>query len=189
MDPRRASRTVSDPKIRQVGFFAPPPDRSFSGPPDPISTSTPNPAAATTTTAAANTSSPPPISDLSPSGNSLSPVMIPPPRHSSDTTHRPVPFPPVSPLRRDTLSLTVGSYNNNNNNIISSSPTASFYDESKGITVKVSPTPAASSFPGGGFDLTAVKASSVPASGLTTVSVVKTLPPGFTGISKIRFPN
>ncbi|KAK4602206.1 hypothetical protein RGQ29_011308 [Quercus rubra] len=180
MDPRRASRTVSDPKIRQVGFFAPPPDRSFSGPPDPISTSTPNPAAATTTAAAANTSSPPPISDLSPSGNSLSPVMIPPPRHSSDTTHRPVPFPPVSPLRRDTLSLTVGSYNNNNNNIISSSPTASFYDESKGITVKVSPTPAASSFPGGGFDLTAVKASSVPASGLTTVSVVKTLPPGFT---------
>ncbi|KAK7838561.1 translation initiation factor eIF2B subunit delta [Quercus suber] len=153
MDPRRASRTVSDPKIRQVGFFAPSPDRSFSGPPDPISTSTstPNPAAA-------NTSSPPPISDLSPSGNSLSPVMIPPPRHSSDTTYRPVPFPPASPLRRDTLSLTVGSYNNNNI-IISSSPTASFYDESKGITVK---------------------ASSVPASGLTTVSVVKTLPPGFT---------
>nr|POF09581.1 isoform 3 of translation initiation factor eif-2b subunit delta [Quercus suber] len=84
--------------------------------------------------------------------------MIPPPRHSSDTTYRPVPFPPASPLRRDTLSLTVGSYNNNNI-IISSSPTASFYDESKGITVK---------------------ASSVPASGLTTVSVVKTLPPGFT---------
>ncbi|KAM4123860.1 hypothetical protein ACB094_01G188400 [Castanea mollissima] len=148
MDSRRASRTVSDPKIRQVGFFAPPPDRSFSGPPDPISTSTPNPA---TTTAAANSPSSPPISDLSPTGNSLPPVMIPPPRHSSDTTHRLVP----SPLRRDTLSLTVGSNNNNNNINISSSPS-------------------------GGFDLTAVKASSVPASGLTTVSVLKTLPPGFT---------
>ncbi|KAL0015260.1 hypothetical protein SO802_002329 [Lithocarpus litseifolius] len=149
MDPRRASRTVSDPKIRQVGFFAPPPDRSLSGPPDPVSTSTPNPA---------NAPSSPPISDLSPSGTSLSPVMIPPPRHSSDTTHRPAPFPPASPLRRDTLSLTVGSYNNN---IISSSPTASFYDESKGISVKVSPTSAASSFPGGGFDLTAVKAKTI----------------------------
>ncbi|KAM4131634.1 hypothetical protein ACJW30_01G190000 [Castanea mollissima] len=148
MDSRRASRTVSDPKIRQVGFFAPPPDRSFSGPPDPISTSTPNPA---TTTTAANSPSSPPISDLSPTGNSLPPVMIPPPRHSSDTTHRLVP----SPLRRDTLSLTVGSNNNNNNINISSSPS-------------------------GGFDLTAVKASSVPASGLTTVSVLKTLPPGFT---------
>lgn len=40
---------------------------------------------------------------------------------------------------------------------------------------------AASSFPGGGFDLSAVKASSVPASGLTTVSVVN-LPPGIVGM-------
>ncbi|KAL0430362.1 UNVERIFIED_CONTAM: Translation initiation factor eIF-2B subunit delta [Sesamum radiatum] len=37
MDPRRVSRTVSDPKVRHVGFFAPPapPERSQSGPPTP----------------------------------------------------------------------------------------------------------------------------------------------------------
>lgn len=40
---------------------------------------------------------------------------------------------------------------------------------------------AASSFPGGGFDMTAVKASSVPVSGLTTVSVLN-LPPGIAGM-------
>lgn len=56
---------------------------------------------------------------------------------------------------------------------------AEFADDARGSSVKVAA--ASSSFPSGGFDLTAVKASSVPASGLTTVSVVKTLPPGITG--------
>ncbi|KAL8546172.1 hypothetical protein ACS0TY_006043 [Phlomoides rotata] len=99
MDPRRVPRTVSDPKVRQVGFFAPvgPPDRSQSGPPDPISTS-------------------PPVSQISPSGNSLSPVMIPPPRHQSTDIPRHFnhPPPPLSALRAhraNDSSIPVGSYN------------------------------------------------------------------------------
>ncbi|XP_016555998.2 translation initiation factor eIF-2B subunit delta isoform X2 [Capsicum annuum] len=87
MDSRRVPRTVSDPKVRQVGFFAPP-DRSQSGPQIPYSSS-------------------PPISEISPSGNSLSPVMIPPPRHLAAAGN--LPPPPLSPLHRD--SIPVGSYN------------------------------------------------------------------------------
>ncbi|KAE8022124.1 hypothetical protein FH972_007954 [Carpinus fangiana] len=173
MDPRRAARTVIDPKVRKVGFFAPgaPPDRSLSGPPDPI---------------ASSSASSPPIPDLSPSGNFLSPVMIPPPRHSSADTallssSRPV---PPSPLRRDSLT-SAGCIHNPSELFPSSSPTApssyagrvvEFQDDPRGNSVKVAT--GASSFPGGGFDLTAVKTSSVPASRFTTVSVVKTMPPG-----------
>lgn len=54
----------------------------------------------------------------------------------------------------------------------------------RGSLVKAFAAPAvtgASSLPSGGFDLTAVKASSVPLSGLTTVSVVN-LPPGIAGM-------
>lgn len=56
------SRHPFDPKIRKVGFFtpSPPPNRTQSGPPG----------------------SSPPLSD------SLSPVMIPPPRHASDNLSR-----------------------------------------------------------------------------------------------------
>lgn len=91
-------RTVSDPKVRQVGFFAPvgPPDRSQSGPPDPISTS-------------------PPLSQISPSGNSLSPVMIPPPRHLSTDIPRhfnhPPPLSALRAPRANDSSIPVGSYN------------------------------------------------------------------------------
>ncbi|KAL2504808.1 NagB/RpiA/CoA transferase-like superfamily protein [Abeliophyllum distichum] len=70
MDARRVPRNVTDPKVRQVGFFAPvaPLDGSPSGPLRPTTPS-------------------PPVS-----GNSLSPVMIPLPRHlSSDNA-------PLSPL-------------------------------------------------------------------------------------------
>ncbi|GAB2299917.1 hypothetical protein Dimus_033964 [Dionaea muscipula] len=101
MDPRRPGRTVIDPKVRQVGFFAPgaPPDRTQSVPVEP--------------------SSSPPASDISPAGNSLSPVMIPPPRHASDTLillSGQVPhYPPIaaSPLRRaaDATVAVAGSYN------------------------------------------------------------------------------
>ncbi|XP_041991020.1 translation initiation factor eIF-2B subunit delta-like [Salvia splendens] len=96
MESRRVPRTVSDPKVRQVGFFAPP-DRSLSGPPDPAS-------------------SPPLLSNISPSGNSLSPVMIPPPRHLSTDLprHLPHPQPLLSPLRApraNETSVPVGSYN------------------------------------------------------------------------------
>ncbi|KAJ6402649.1 hypothetical protein OIU84_014703 [Salix udensis] len=80
MDSRRAPRTVSDPKVRKVGFFTAPPDRSLSSPPDHRVFSF-------------LTSPPPVVDNSSPSaGNSLSPVMIPPPRHSSAN---------LSPLRRD----------------------------------------------------------------------------------------
>ncbi|KAK6129063.1 hypothetical protein DH2020_037197 [Rehmannia glutinosa] len=95
MDSRRVPRTVSDPKVRQVGFFAPP-DRSQSGPPAPASSS-------------------PPVSGASPSGNTLSPVMIPPPRHLSADLSRHFPqAPPLSSLgvaRAVDSSVPVGSYN------------------------------------------------------------------------------
>ncbi|KAK6152661.1 hypothetical protein DH2020_012300 [Rehmannia glutinosa] len=83
MDPRRVPRTVIDPKVRQVGFFAP------AGPPDP-------------------TSSSPPVLGISPSGNSLSPVMIPPPRHLSTELSRNIPI--AAPRAADS-SIHVGSYN------------------------------------------------------------------------------
>ncbi|XP_052195831.1 uncharacterized protein LOC127803563 isoform X2 [Diospyros lotus] len=163
MDSRRSTRTVIDPKVRQVGFFAPgaaPPSRSRSGPPD-------------------RSSSSPPVSDISPSGNSLSPVMIPPPRHLSDLG-RQVQFhaAPLSPLRRPSAgdSIPVGSYNPTE----FTSPTA--YTEEipspvwtarRGGSGKF-----ASSLPSGGFDLAAAKANNFPASSLTTVSMVNT-PPAF----------
>ncbi|KAI3976856.1 hypothetical protein MKX01_008714 [Papaver californicum] len=116
MEARRGAsqRMVIDPKVRQVGFFTPgaPPDRSQSFP--------------------VESTSPPGVSSLSPSGNSLYPVMIPPGRHASDNitsslgfqTSRPVPVPvpisvpvPLSPLRRphggdNTHNIIIsGSYN------------------------------------------------------------------------------
>ncbi|KAH9605834.1 hypothetical protein KSS87_000911 [Heliosperma pusillum] len=79
MDPRRGPhRAVIDPIVRKVGFFAP--GRTQSGPPDP---------------------------SLPPSGDSLSPVMIPPPRHASDTfVLRPPSVTSAAPV-----NLVVGSYN------------------------------------------------------------------------------
>ncbi|XP_061364357.1 probable translation initiation factor eIF-2B subunit delta isoform X2 [Gastrolobium bilobum] len=172
--PRRAPRAVIDPipKFRQVGFFThgAPPERSQSGPPDPIHSS-------------------PRVSNISPSGNSLSPVMIPPPRHLSDNLllHA---RPAASPLRADSMTASGGG----------GGGSGSTYDASDFYRAPVSPAPsssyssriatagdgsffdgkgnnaggkvAASSFPRGGFDLTAMKASVVPASELTTVSVV-----------------
>lgn len=182
MDSRRTPRTVIDPKVRQVGFFAPP-DRTNSGQTEPISSS----------------STSPPVTEISPSGNSLSPVMIPPPRHSSDS--RPIPFAPnpASPLRRESIAAG-SSYNPSDFFPPANSPTASssfagrvgvghgeFSDDVvassspgrafRGSSVRAS---AASSFPSGGFDLTALRASSVPPSELTTVSVK--MSPGIAGI-------
>ncbi|CAI8594153.1 unnamed protein product [Vicia faba] len=158
--PRRAPRTIIDPvpKFRQVGFFAPgaPPDRSLSGPPDPSHSSHP-------------------IADTS---ASLSPVMIPPPRHLSDnlTMHA-----RSAALPRRAESITVGG--SNSDAPVSPAPSSSyssrvvvggdrgFFDGKGSDAGKV----VASSFPRGGFDLTALKGNGggvVPASGLTTVSVV-----------------
>ncbi|RDX85224.1 Translation initiation factor eIF-2B subunit delta, partial [Mucuna pruriens] len=161
MDPsRRAPRAVIDPvpKFRQVGFFAPP-ERSQSGPPDP-------------------THSSPPIS------NSLSPVMIPPPRHLSDNLLLHV-RPAASSLRADSSAAAAAGSSFDTAAFfpatLSPAPSSSyssriavageggFFNGGKGNgAAKV----VASSFPRGGFDLTAMKASVVPASELTTVSVV-----------------
>ncbi|WVZ07094.1 hypothetical protein V8G54_020440 [Vigna mungo] len=145
MDARRAPRAVIDPKVRRVGFFAPP-DRSQSGPPRPISL------------------------DVSPAVNSLSPVMIPLPRHLSENLSlhgRPA---PTSPSVEE--SVTAGSYSSSSEFFPPMSPAPSsstnrmvdgdFFDSSK----------MTSSSPRGGVDLTATKASSVLVSQLTTVAVV-----------------
>lgn len=64
MDPTRRSSRVIDPKFRQVGFFAPQPDQTNSGP-----------------------------SDSPPVSNSLSPVMIPPPRRAYGDVTRAIQVP------------------------------------------------------------------------------------------------
>lgn len=165
MDPRRPSRTLIDPMVRQVGFFAPgdPPEHTQSGPPG-ISSSSP------------------PISDISPSGNSLSPVMIPPPRHLSDISRFVVNFHqlPLSPLLRlSGESIPVGSYNPSE----FASPTTDFAEDgrSPGWTQRGANSGkiAASSLPAGGFDMS-VKQKNFPASSLTTVSML-TRPHNLTG--------
>ncbi|KAL3512298.1 hypothetical protein ACH5RR_025015 [Cinchona calisaya] len=102
MDPRRTSRVI-DPKVRQVGFFTagPRPDRSvnqlgLTGP-----------------------STSPPVSNISPSGNSLSPVMIPPPRHLSDSTSRAVNVPAATTsLRPRRTSFVSNNTTNNSEHLI-----------------------------------------------------------------------
>ncbi|KAL6006880.1 hypothetical protein ACLOJK_032376 [Asimina triloba] len=181
MDARRASRMVIDPKVRQVGFFTPgaPPERAQS---DLI------------------TSSSPPVSDMSPAGNSLSPVMIPPPRHASDnlasaaSAARPIPVPvqvPMSPLRRPSggESMLLGSYNPSESVLGTSPSPSSRLDDvelseemsaASGWTGKGNPVKAAaSSFPSGGIAKSpSLRASNFPgAISLTRVSVMK-MPPG-----------
>ncbi|KAI0497559.1 hypothetical protein KFK09_020790 [Dendrobium nobile] len=76
MDSRRLPRAVIDPKVRQVGFFTscdPPPARSLSVPAD-------TGASAIVPT---DMSSSPPLTDISITNNSFSPVRIPPPRQAS----------------------------------------------------------------------------------------------------------
>ncbi|XP_065860677.1 uncharacterized protein [Euphorbia lathyris] len=157
MDTQRSWRAV--PKVRQVGFFTPneslPPNRTQSVPPDSIS---------------------PPLAN-SPVSNSLSPVMIPPPRHLSDNlTHRatsPLPVPEHSAFRRPNAGgdhvAVVGSYNPTDSLLGTSPPLTSpstrigdgeFSEESSpGWFRRSNSAKFASSFPGGGFDLTAVKPS------------------------------
>ncbi|KAL8124148.1 hypothetical protein AgCh_011963 [Apium graveolens] len=96
MDPRRTSRVI-DPKVRKVGFFAPQPDRTQSGP-----------------------------ADLPPVSSSLSPVMIPPARHASDNLTRAVGVPvPVSDFRRSEMEyVPVGSYNPGDS-VLGTSPVSS----------------------------------------------------------------
>lgn len=156
MDSRRTSRSVIDPKVRQVGFIpaaAPQllPDRTQSCPP--------------------LASSPP--SDLSPTGNSLSPVMIPPPRHASDNIHLPsraVTVPgPARPAAGD--ELPVGSYNPSESLLglsSGSSPVSpplskvndlEFSENSSDWFRRSDSGKYATSFAGGGVDATTAKSS------------------------------
>ncbi|KAG0478848.1 hypothetical protein HPP92_013567 [Vanilla planifolia] len=195
MDSRRFTRTVIDPKVRQVGFFTtgdPPPARSQSAP---LETGASN-------TATAGISSSPPASDVSIGGSSLSPVMIPPTRHVStdgltSIGRAAVAAAPVavhghlSPLRRDVMHLTIGSYNPSES-IQGMSPSSNRIDGSEFSEETPSSArlgrsgsvKAAASFPGSSGEMMmaskgggSVKARSV----LTTASVMKTLP----GVSRI----
>ncbi|XP_038685762.1 translation initiation factor eIF-2B subunit delta-like isoform X2 [Tripterygium wilfordii] len=143
MDQRRAPRSVIDPKVRQVGFF-------FTGTDQMLSSSAP-------------------VADLSSSplpGNSLSPVMIPPPRHPSDTLSS-------SPVQRSSMaaaaveSLIVGSYNASEL-FPATSPSSTGPNPELSDDLGVSP--------GRSKRAPAFAPSSVPASGLTTVSVVNLQP-------------
>ncbi|OMO83091.1 Initiation factor 2B-related protein [Corchorus olitorius] len=149
MDGRRVSRAV--PRVRQVGFFtpnAPPqqpgPTRSQSGPPN---------------------SNSPPLSD-SPASNSLSPVMIPPPRHLSDNLGARTAAVPVPGRANAGQHATVGSYNPTESVLGLESPPASRIgdgefsegtESSLGFYRRSNSAKFASSFPGGGFDLSPVK--------------------------------
>ncbi|OMO96078.1 Initiation factor 2B-related protein [Corchorus capsularis] len=149
MDGRRVSRAV--PRVRQVGFFtpnAPPqqpgPTRSQSGPPN---------------------SNSPPLSD-SPASNSLSPVMIPPPRHLSDNLGARTAAVPVPGRANAGEHATVGSYNPTESVLGLESPPASRIgdgefsegtESSLGWYRRSNSAKFASSFPGGGFDLSPVR--------------------------------
>ncbi|XP_057524239.1 uncharacterized protein LOC130803993 isoform X1 [Amaranthus tricolor] len=170
--PRRNPRSVIDPKVRQVGFFAPP-DSTQS---DDLESSSS------------------PIAEISPSGNSLSPVMIPPPRHCSDThtllsPSRPVgphyPRVPSSPLRRFSTDLVVGSYNPSD-----IFPSESDFSEDGVVTPskesRMSGSKFASSLPsvnvGGGFDLMVGKVGRNGGLGINNSTLIPSiainLPPG-----------
>lgn len=170
MDARRAARMVIDPKVRQVGFVTPDsrPDRTQSGP-------------------AAGSS--PPVSD-SPAGHSLSPVMIPPPRHASDNISaslgaaRPIPVPvPMSPRWPPSMgdNASVSSYNisesipGTSQMLSPSNDHSEFLEEMSGIGRSNSGRVAAASYPSAGIDAAAMKSSvNFPGpSNLTTVSVLK----------------
>ncbi|KAK7327640.1 hypothetical protein VNO77_21724 [Canavalia gladiata] len=136
MDGRRVSRAVIDPKVRRVGFFAPPPEPR---PPEPDS---------------------PPLSD-SPAPSSVSPVMIPQPRQLSERSAA-VPV-PDSGLRRQASGdqMPIGSYKPLDS-VLGTSPSSSRVgigdgefseDSSAAGWFRASDV----SLPGEGFDLPVVK--------------------------------
>ena len=149
MDARRVLRAV--PRVRQVGFFtpnAPPqqagPTRSQSGPPN---------------------SKSPPLSN-SPASNSLAPVMIPPPRHLSDDLGGRTAAVPVPGRENAGEHATFGSYNPSESVLGLGSPPPSQIgdgefsegtESSLGWYRRSNSVKYASSFPGGGFDLSPVK--------------------------------
>ncbi|KAJ6794819.1 translation initiation factor eIF-2B subunit delta-like [Iris pallida] len=174
MDPRRLQRTVIDPKVRQVGFVTP---------------------------AAAPTEYAPSAfidaADLAAAGDlssaSLSPVMIPPPRHNS----APLPV-PLSPHRRDLSNLhfhVVGSYSPSDTPFLAADGGSEFSDDASVTTTAATSWAGARGVPGGG-KVAAASACSLPRgnsgemmsaamkspvappprSSFTTAAVVKTVP-------------
>ncbi|XP_010461722.1 PREDICTED: probable translation initiation factor eIF-2B subunit delta [Camelina sativa] len=152
MDTRRGALAV--PKVRRVGFFTPtePPPESSQRP----NRSQSGPVEATTSSS--------PLSD-SPSGNLISPVLIPPSRHHSDnlTSHAaaPVPVPGPAAFRRylaHDRSLHVGSYNAPDSLLGTSPPSSNgeFSEDSVSLFgfQRSDSTKLSASFPNGGFDLT-----------------------------------
>lgn len=148
MEARRTSRIPIDPKVRQVGFFAPGAlrDRSQSGP--------------------LGFSSSPPVSNISPAGNSLSPVMIPPPRHASDNfvLSRPLAVPvSASTFRPPAVEdrMAVGSYDASELLLGTSASSrigdGEFSEDYSVFFRRSSSGKFASSLPSGGFDSTAMK--------------------------------
>lgn len=168
MDARRGVRAV--PKVRQVGFVTPNPN------------SDPNPPPPARTHSVPVEASSPPHSDSPASGNSLSPVMIPPPRHLSENLayarSAAIPLPEYSsrrPLPSDHNQTVVGSYNPAESVLTEavSSPNHSEDNTSEASTTLgwfgrsgSGKFTAGSSFPGGGFDLTTVKSAQRSTSGV-----------------------
>ncbi|KAL5748942.1 hypothetical protein ACOSQ2_026239 [Xanthoceras sorbifolium] len=162
MDARRGVRAV--PKVRQVGFFTanpnpPPPSRSQSVPPESTS---------------------PPLSDSAATGNSVSPVMIPPPRHLSDNLSHlrsaavPVPDSSSRRLIAGEHVPVVGSYNPADS-VLGEVVSPNFSEENSEASTSLGwfgrsssgKFTAGSSFPGGGFDLTTVKSEKIAAKDAT----------------------
>ncbi|PKA45775.1 Methylthioribose-1-phosphate isomerase [Apostasia shenzhenica] len=188
MDSRRIARTVIDPKVRQVGFFTSgdqPPARSQSGPTDAVASAT----------VASGISPPTPTSEISLSGSSLYPVMIPPSRHVSadglPSLSRAVAggapvsaHVPLSPSPRDGTQMSIGSYNPSESLL---SPSSSRIDGSEFLEEVATSSclgrtgsgKASSSFPASSGEMMMASKSggNAPAkSALTTASVVRTLP-------------
>lgn len=159
MDARRVSAVV--PRVRQVGFVTPNPDANQNPPPPSRTQSVPA------------ESSSPPLAESPAGGNSLSPVMIPPPRHHSDNLAHlrsaAVPVPESSyrrPMANDRVAV-VGSYNPADT-LLGDSDSPNLSENSDASTTLgwfgrngSGKFTAGSSFPGGGFDLTTLKSESI----------------------------
>ncbi|KAG6587629.1 Translation initiation factor eIF-2B subunit delta, partial [Cucurbita argyrosperma subsp. sororia] len=128
MDARRASRVVIDPKVRQVGFFTPDAPHSPGGA---------LPASPDCTTS---------LLPDSPTSNSLSPVMIPPPRHPSDNLSSRLvvlPVPASGNWRHPEDLVRVGSHNPSEM-LLRSSPMASHSSRIAGEELEFSEVSSAS---------------------------------------------
>lgn len=150
MDARRGAAPRAVPKVRQVGFFTRNPNPNSPSPPS-------------------RTRSVPPNSNSPASGNSLSPVMIPPPRHVSENlsylrTTAAVPVPYSRRIAHEHVTV-VGSYNPADS-VLGETLSPSFLDDNSDASTTLGwfsrsgsgkLAAASSSLPSGGFDLTAVK--------------------------------